>query len=153
MVCLAPRALRDCAPSALSGVVVRPLNFTVRWPLQRRHYYAAAILATLFAMFFVAARFPASETARAVCGIPGLIGLPILFYLWCKSDASHRGVSPPPGALPLGAVLWPVAWVYYVLFTYSFGRAVGRIVLVLVATTAVVAAGALLGHFAGSTAT
>jgi hypothetical protein len=30
VVCLAPRALGDCAPSALSGVVVRPLNFTVR---------------------------------------------------------------------------------------------------------------------------
>ena len=30
MVGLAPRALRDCAPSALWGVVVRPLNFTVR---------------------------------------------------------------------------------------------------------------------------
>jgi hypothetical protein len=27
---LAPRALRECAPSALSAVVVRPLNFTVR---------------------------------------------------------------------------------------------------------------------------
>ena len=30
MVCLAPRALRDCAPSALSAVGARPLNFTVR---------------------------------------------------------------------------------------------------------------------------
>jgi hypothetical protein len=27
---LAPRALRECAPSALSAAVVRPLNFTVR---------------------------------------------------------------------------------------------------------------------------
>jgi 8-oxo-dGTP diphosphatase len=30
VVCLAPRALRDCAPSAPSGVGDRPLNFTVR---------------------------------------------------------------------------------------------------------------------------
>jgi hypothetical protein len=30
VVCLALRALRDCAPSAPSGASVRPLNFTVR---------------------------------------------------------------------------------------------------------------------------
>ena len=30
MVCLAPQALRNCAPSGPSGVVARPLNFTVR---------------------------------------------------------------------------------------------------------------------------
>jgi hypothetical protein len=30
VVCLAPRALRDCAPSAPWGASVRPLNFTVR---------------------------------------------------------------------------------------------------------------------------
>jgi hypothetical protein len=30
MLVLAPRALRNCAPSALSAVVGRPLNFTVR---------------------------------------------------------------------------------------------------------------------------
>jgi hypothetical protein len=121
--------------------------------LQRRHLYGAAIFATLFAMFYVVARFPTSETARAACAIPGLIALPILFYLWCKSDASHRGVRPPPGAVPLGAVLWPLAWLYYMLFTYSFGRAIGRILLVLVVTTALAAVGALLGHAAGATAT
>jgi hypothetical protein len=32
---LAPRALRNCAPSARFGVVVRPLNFTVRRHLMR----------------------------------------------------------------------------------------------------------------------
>jgi len=30
VVCLAPRALRNCAPLAPSGASVRPLNFTVR---------------------------------------------------------------------------------------------------------------------------
>jgi hypothetical protein len=30
VVGLAPRALRNCAPSALWGASVRPLNFTVR---------------------------------------------------------------------------------------------------------------------------
>jgi hypothetical protein len=30
VVGLAPRALRNCAPTALSAVVVRLLNFTVR---------------------------------------------------------------------------------------------------------------------------
>ena len=36
MVGLAPRALGNCAPSALSAVVVRPLNFTVRHPAWNR---------------------------------------------------------------------------------------------------------------------
>ena len=36
MICLAPRALRNCAPSALSAVVVRPLNFTVRAQMSDR---------------------------------------------------------------------------------------------------------------------
>ncbi len=35
MVGLAPRALRDCAPSALSAVLGRPLNFTVRLLVKR----------------------------------------------------------------------------------------------------------------------
>ena len=35
MVGLAPRALRNCAPSALSDVGARPLNFTVRRHLHR----------------------------------------------------------------------------------------------------------------------
>ena len=30
MICFAPRALRNCAPSAPAGASVRPLNFTVR---------------------------------------------------------------------------------------------------------------------------
>ena len=35
MVCLAPRALRNCAPSAPSGASARPLNFTVRRAVAR----------------------------------------------------------------------------------------------------------------------
>ena len=35
MVCLAPRALGNCAPSAPAGVGARPLNFTVRRPHSR----------------------------------------------------------------------------------------------------------------------
>ena len=36
MVGLAPRALRDCAPSAPWGASARPLNFTVRQPCAER---------------------------------------------------------------------------------------------------------------------
>ena len=43
MVCLAPRALRDCAPSAPLGASVRPLNFTVR---PQDCYVAAPIVKT-----------------------------------------------------------------------------------------------------------
>jgi hypothetical protein len=37
MVCLAPRALREIVrPRRLSGVVVRPLNFTVRGTVREK---------------------------------------------------------------------------------------------------------------------
>ena len=40
MVCLAPRAPGDSVrPRRLSGVVVRPLNFTVRLHSMTRHRY------------------------------------------------------------------------------------------------------------------
>jgi hypothetical protein len=40
VVCLAPRAPRDSVrPRRLSGVVVRPLNFTVRLHSMTRHRY------------------------------------------------------------------------------------------------------------------
>jgi hypothetical protein len=38
VVCLAPRALRNCAPPAPWGASVRPLNFTVRPPMEARRY-------------------------------------------------------------------------------------------------------------------
>ena len=151
---MAPRALKDSVrPRRLSGVVVRPLNFTVRWPLQRRHYYAVAIFTMVFLVLFLFAASPASPTVRAVSVIVGLIGFPVVFYLWCKSDALYRNVTPPPGALPLGAMVWPLAWLYYVVLTYPFGRAIGRIMLVVAMTVAIVVAGAILGHIAGASAT
>jgi hypothetical protein len=46
---LAPRALRDCAPSALSAVGARPLNFTVRRlvSLAQLSYFALGVAAAL----------------------------------------------------------------------------------------------------------
>ena len=126
---------------------------SVRWPVARRHYFAFGIFAALFGIWFLLARFPKGSNALGVCGAISVVGLPILFYLWCKSDASHRGVSPPPGAIPLGAVLWPVAWIYYVLATRNIAKGVGTVLLITLAAVAVVVAGALLGHAARTWAT
>lgn len=40
-----------------------------------------------------------------------------LTYGWMKADARERGVSPPAGAIPLIAVLLPIAVPYYLLAT------------------------------------
>jgi hypothetical protein len=46
VVCLAPRALRNCAPSAPWGASARPLNFTVRRPMNTTasRYFIALFL-------------------------------------------------------------------------------------------------------------
>lgn len=41
----------------------------------------------------------------AVASGLGTVALPIIAYLWCKADSAARAVSPPPGAIPLIAVL------------------------------------------------
>jgi TonB family protein len=45
VVCLAPRVLRNYAPSAPAGASVRPLNFTVRQPMHHQDPSTAVILA------------------------------------------------------------------------------------------------------------
>ena len=47
---MAPRALRNCAPSAPAGASVRPLNFTVRRDRVRRHAYFLAIVVPAVAL-------------------------------------------------------------------------------------------------------
>jgi len=50
---LAPRALRDCAPSAPSGVGARPLNFTVR-PPRKSTMSSSTLLGLALIVVFVA---------------------------------------------------------------------------------------------------
>lgn len=101
----------------------------------------------VFAVAFLTARFPGSNDVLAMCGIPGLLGFPVVYYLWCKSDSLHRDVQPPPGAIPLGAVLWPLSLVYYVLFTYSFGRASVKLLKIGALAIAVVVVASYAGNW------
>jgi hypothetical protein len=80
-------------------------------------------------------------------GIGALTAVPyyVFTFLWMKSDASERGVSPPPGAMPLVIVLLPVAVPYHLLATRpGWKRAVSLLwfagFLVLLAAISTIAA-------------
>ena len=64
----------------------------------------------------------------AIAAALGTYVLPIVLYSWCKADSSARAVQPPPGAIPLLAVLLPLGWAYYVCGTRSPLRAFALIV-------------------------
>lgn len=66
--------------------------------------------------------------------------LPVILYLWCKADAATRSATPPPGAIPLLAVLAPVGWIYYMFGTRRPLRAFATIFTVTVAMVAIATA-------------
>jgi len=119
----------------------------------RARSYAAAIFAALFLTSLILAMHPHSRNALAACVPFGIVGFPVCFYLWCKSDALGRGVTPPPGTIPLGAVLWPVAWLYYVAGTSAPARALRTIVLSAILAVAVFVSAAAIGHMWNPSAT
>ena len=41
----------------------------------------------------------------------------VFTYLWMKADAEERSIASPPGAIPLVAVLLPIAVPYYLVAT------------------------------------
>ena len=47
----------------------------------------------------------------------GSFVLPIVCYLWCKSDCAARAAEAPPGAIPMILVLLPIGWAYYLFKT------------------------------------
>ena len=83
-----------------------------------------------------------------IAGFLGSFVAPILLYMWCKADAAARSVQPPPGAIPLLAVLLPVGWAYYIFATRSLLRAIGVIVCSILFAGGIVVAGAVVSHSA-----
>jgi hypothetical protein len=80
----------------------------------------------------------------AIAGGLGMYVLPVILYAWCKADAAARSVQPPPGAIPLLAVLLPVGWAYYVFATRSPLRAVGVIIGGILAASGIMAVSSAL---------
>jgi len=85
-----------------------------------------AVLVTL-----TAGESPHSENIAVASGL-GTVVLPIIAYLWCKADSAARAVNPPPGAIPLLAVLVPIGWLYYLFATRSPLRAASVVISTLV---------------------
>jgi hypothetical protein len=77
-----------------------------------------------------------SDRFAAAAGL-GSVVLPVVCYLWCKADCAARTVRPPPGAIPLMAVLVPVGWAYYLFATRPPLKALGVVVGTVAATLTV----------------
>lgn len=80
----------------------------------------------------------------AIAASLGVYVLPIVVYSWCKADAAARSVQPPPGAIPMLAVLLPLGWVYYICATRSPLRACGSIIGTVIAALGILAAASAL---------
>lgn len=85
MVCTAPRTLRDCAPSALLGVSVQPLNFTVRpqtsemtkTPLRTAAIFCLAIWVAIWLMFLFMRLSPLDIRGIPAVGVFVLVALAV----------------------------------------------------------------------------
>ena len=104
MVCSAPRALRNCAPSAPSGASVRPLNFTVSvlhmtlstfWLFALVLLLAPAVTTGLFAFFFWSAL--ARPWTFVVVGCVVLYLVAAAALIWVLTDVATAGIPGRPG--------------------------------------------------------
>src|SRR2546422_306235 len=75
----------------LSDVVVRPLNFTVRWRLKAQQICLALIFVMAAFYGFAMAVLGPIPTAPAALAFV-FVGL---VFFWCRFDAADRGVSLP----------------------------------------------------------
>ena len=100
--------------------------------MRRTHLYA--LLSVVLCAVVLALRQGADvQSGRfAISAGSSLFVLPVTLYLWCKVDATTRSVTPPPGAIPLLAVLAPVGWIYYLLGTRRPLQALTTIFAVIV---------------------
>ena len=81
---------------------------------------------------------------RAMAAGLSMSVLPVTVYSWCKADAAARSVQPPPGAIPLLAVLLPLGWAYYVFATRPPLRAFGLIIGAALVSTGILAVTAIV---------
>lgn len=100
--------------------------------MRRTHLYALLSI-VLYAFVLVLRQGADVQSGRfAIAAGLSIFVLPVILYLWCKVDATTRSVTPPPGAIPLLAVLAPVGWIYYLLGTRRPVRALTTIFAVIV---------------------
>jgi hypothetical protein len=109
--------------------------------------YALATLATFVVIGAAVGAASPSPNRRAVATGFGMIWLPISTYAWCKTDSTARGVSSPPGAMPLLAVAPPIGWLYYLLWTRSTMRALLTVAIIVMASIGCVVIGTLIDSY------
>jgi hypothetical protein len=112
--------------------------------MRRSRLYAALFWTVWIAICLLAQPTDILSERAAIAAALRTCALPVISYLWCKEDAAARSVQPPPGAIPLLAVLVPVGLAYYVVATRSALRACGVIIGAVFVTLGVTAGGELL---------
>jgi hypothetical protein len=112
--------------------------------MRRNRLYAALFWAVWIAICLLAQPTDVHSQRAAIATALRICVLPVISYLWCKEDAAARSVQPPPGAIPLLAVLVPVGLAYYVIATRSALRACGVIIGAVFVTLGVTAGGEFL---------
>ncbi len=108
--------------------------------MSRAKFWLLAI-AVLYALGGFLLGISGSAAYESEVAFTGIVVFPlyVLTYLWMKADAQERSSASPPGAIPLVAVLLPIAVPYYLIATrHGWGKAlavlglVGFVVLVVV---------------------
>ena len=96
---------------------------TARW-------WLCAILLLMFFVGVASGLFGhGSADARQCAFVCGTIPLYVMSYAWMKSDATARGVAPPPGATALIAVFYAASIPYYLLATRARWRKLGALLV------------------------
>ena len=137
-------------PRRLSGVVARPLNFTVRRRALHSWRWLLAILATagvgaVASGYFAHGVAEVQRAAYAATAFP----IYIFIYAWMKSDARVRTVETPPGAVPMIPILMPLAVPYYLIWTRRGWRKVSSLMLLslyVLGLLATISLGEMLGR-------
>ena len=72
----------------------------------------------------------------------------LLTFRWMKADARSRSVHPPPGAIPMIALLLPIAVPYYLFATRRSWRGAASVCLAVL-VIGLLCAVLLLGEYVG----
>ena len=103
MICLAPRALRNCTPSALWGASVRPLNFTVRGRMLAETHCRYCSLVTKVAFWGSRREASWKRPVLLIASLIGTVGCAAVLWVF-----RGRWVN-------VALVLWGVLMLYCIL--------------------------------------
>ncbi len=116
---LAPRAREDSVrPRRSSGVVVRPLNFTVSSLMAHPRRYIVAMFGVSAVLGVLQAYVRAQHADFRIAAVFSMFSFAPLLFAWCKADAASRGTTPPPAA-PLLVGMFALVGVPYYFPTFS----------------------------------